>query len=97
MEELLELLQNKETISAMIDQYKDLVYFVAGELWKVYKDYVANDEYFDTCAKAQKKMFDAYQANGFSEEQAMQLLLNRNLEISKMCNSYNSSVSKTRK
>lgn len=80
MDKLLEtLLSSPETSSALIgtivDQYKPFVYAVAKEGLKVYKDFANNKEYFETKAIAKKNEFDAYVNAGFTEEQAMSMLL----------------------
>lgn len=83
MEEALELLKDPEGIDALrkiIEVYKEPVYSVLGEFVSIWKDFI-NSEYYELTAASQRKMFRAYIDAGFSEDQAMMLLLNNHLEI----------------
>lgn len=85
MEEILELLKNPETLGALhnlIEVYKTPVYSLIGEIVNIWKDFI-DSEYYNLNASSQKRMYDAYVNAGFSEEQAMMLLLNNNLETAK--------------
>lgn len=77
MEELLKaLLSSPEGISAVVSQYKPLLYAVCKEIWSMYKDLVNNEEYYAVSAQAKKKSFDALVNVGFSESQALALMIN---------------------
>lgn len=77
MEELLKaLLSSPEGISAIVSQYKPLFYAVCKEIWSIYKDLVNNEEYYAVSAQAKKKSFDALVNVGFSESQALALMIN---------------------
>lgn len=77
MEELFEaLVSSPEGISAIISQYKPLLYAVCKEIWEIYKDLVNNEEYYEVSALAKKKSFDALVNVGFSEPQALALMIN---------------------
>lgn len=86
MEKLLgALLENPETasviISGAVEKYKPILYAVCREFLNIMKDYANNDEVFELQAQLKKKSHDAYMAAGFSDEQAMALLLNDNLRL----------------
>ncbi len=86
MEKLLEiLLENPETasviISGAVEKYKPILYTVCREFLNIMKDYANNDEVFELQAHLKKKSYDAYTSVGFSDEQAMALLLNDNLQL----------------
>lgn len=88
MEKLLEtLLSEPKTatvlIKGVIDTYKPVVYEVAKELVQVYKDYSENEEYPTIVAKVKKNMYDAYVAVGFTEDQALALMINDNIQMMK--------------
>ena len=88
MEQILELLmKNPDTImplvKELINKYKPVVYELAQELVEVYKDYSNNTEYPATVAKVKKNMYDAYISVGFSEDQALALMINDNLQLMK--------------
>ncbi len=88
MEQLLEiLLTNPETASALIheyaEKYKPAIYAVGKEMLTVFDDLSKNKEFFKVKARIRKNQFDAYCAAGFSEDQAMALLLNDNLQLMK--------------
>lgn len=86
MEKLLEiLLTNPETASALIheyvEKYKPAVYAAGNEMLAVLDDLASNTKFAEVKAKGKKNQFDAYCAVGFSEDQAMALLLNDNLQL----------------
>lgn len=72
------------TIKSTIEKYKPSVYEILGELFSLYKDYVNNDEVFATEALCKKKLFDAYVGVGFTEDQAMSLMINENIAKEKI-------------
>ena len=78
---LLDILESPETASEhvveFLETYKPVVYSIIGELFGLYKDLNNSDEYFAEKAKGKKKIFDAYMAAGFTREEAMAFLLDR--------------------
>ena len=56
---------------------------MAKEIVNVYKDYSNNTEYPTIIAKTKKNMFDAYIGVGFSEDQALALMINDNIQLIK--------------
>lgn len=102
MNKILELLMSdpemaKIMIGELVGKYKPLAYSVISELFTVYKDYANNTEYFSTVAKARKNQFDAYVAIGFSEEQAMSLLLNDIKKLSEQLSKSTSNINTSKK
>lgn len=73
------ILENPEVsaifIKEAIETYKPVVYDVCKEGLKVFQDYANNKEYFETIALSRKNQYDAFIKVGFTEEQAMSLLL----------------------
>ena len=102
MNELLGLLLTnpsavQELIKSEVGKYKPLVYMVGQELLEIYKDYANNTELFATTAKARKNQFDAYIGVGFSEDQALTLLLNDMVRMKESIKNLSSNVSKSKK
>lgn len=88
MEQILKLLlENPNTlmpvIKKYINSYKPMVYELAQEVVEVYKDYSNNTEYPAIVAKTKKNMYDAYIAVGFTEDQALALMINDNIQLMK--------------
>lgn len=50
-------------------------------IMEVYKDFANNTEYPATVAKVKKNMYDAYIEAGFSEDQALALMINDNIQL----------------
>lgn len=76
MEELLKsLLSSPEGVKAIVQQYKPLLYSVCGEIFGMYKDLVDNDEYYEVNAANKRKQFNALIKQGFTEDQAMQIVI----------------------
>ena len=76
MEDILKsLLTTPEGISIVVNQYKPLVYTACKELFGVFKDLIDNDEYFEMNAKYYRKKFDALVTEGFTESQALSLMI----------------------
>lgn len=88
MDKILELLMgNPEmlvpVIKEYINKYKPIVYNLAQEVVEVYKDYSNNTEYPAIVAKTKKNMYDAYISVGFTEDQALALMINDNIQLMK--------------
>lgn len=80
-----------------IGKYKPFVYGLAQELVEVYKDYANNTEYPATVAKVKKNMYDAYVNVGFTEDQALALMINDNIQLMKSVKKMTDSVNKNNK
>lgn len=92
MEKILELLMGNpelivSTVREYIEKYKPVVYSLAQEIVNIYKDYSNNTEYPQIVAKTKKNLYDAYIEVGFSEDQALALMINDNLQLMKKINS----------
>lgn len=88
MEKILELLaSNPELIIPVVKEYitkyKPMVYALAQEVVEVYKDYSNNTEYPSIVAKTKKNIYDAYVGVGFTEDQALALMINDNIQLMK--------------
>lgn len=105
MEELLtKLLEDPavllEVAKTYVNKYKPVVYEAAQEFVNVYKDYSENTEYPAIVAKVKKNMYDAYLNVGFTEDQALALMINDNLKLMdniKRIGNKSSSVKKEKK
>lgn len=70
-------------IREYINKYKPAVYEVAKECLEIAKDYIECDEVYKLKATNKKKMFDAYKEAGFTDDQALAIILNDNLQLMK--------------
>lgn len=99
MDKILELLMSKPemlapVIKEYINKYKPIVYDLAQETVEMYKDYSNNTEYPTIIAKTKKNMYDAYISVGFTEDQALALMINDNIQLMKNMKRVSSSVDK---
>ena len=101
MDKILELLMSKPemlvpVIKEYINKYKPMVYDLAQEVVEVYKDYSNNTEYPTIVAKTKKNMYDAYVSVGFTEDQALALMINDNIQLMKNIKQISNSVNKSK-
>ena len=75
MDDLIEIFADTEKLHTLIELYKPTVYSILKEFVNILKD-LHNSEYYTLNATGKRKAFDAYVAAGFSEDQAMVLILN---------------------
>lgn len=99
MDKILELLMSKPemfvpVIKEYINKYKPMVYDLAREVVEIYKDYSNNTEYPTVVAKTKKNMYDAYVSVGFTEDQALALMINDNIQLMKDIKQISSSTNK---
>lgn len=99
MDKILELLMSKPEmldpiIKEYINKYKPMVYDLAQEAVEIYKDYSNNTEYPTVVAKTKKNMYDAYVSVGFTEDQALALMINDNIQLMKNIKQISSSTNK---
>ncbi len=73
-----------------------MVYDLAQEVVEVYKDYSNNTEYPTIVAKTKKNMYDAYVSVGFTEDQALALMINDNIQLMKNIKQISNSVNKSK-
>ena len=83
-------------IKEYINKYKPMVYDLAQEVVEVYKDYSNNTEYPTIVAKTKKNMYDAYVSVGFTEDQALALMINDNIQLMKNIKQISNSVNKSK-
>lgn len=86
MEEILKvLIENPESVGVIvktyITKYKEPMYDILKELMVIAKDYSENTEYPAIQAKTKKNMFYAYVNAGFTEDQALALMINDNIRL----------------
>lgn len=86
METILRLLMENpenlgEVVKSYITEYKEPVCDVLKELMVIMKDYSENTEYPAIQARTKKNMFDAYVSVGFTENQALALMINDNIRL----------------
>lgn len=99
MEEILSLLmKNPElimpTVKEYINKYKPIIYDLAQEVVEVCRDYSNNTDYPAIIAKSKKNLYDAYVNVGFTEDQALALMINDNIQLMKNIKQISSSSSK---
>lgn len=99
MEKILELLMSNPdlimpVVKEYIEKYKPMVYSLAQEVVEVYKDYSNNTDYPAVIAKTKKNMYDAYVGIGFTEDQALALMINDNIQLMKNIKQVSSSSNK---
>ena len=99
MEKMLKLLMgNPEmlvpVVKEYINKYKPMVYELAQEVVEIYKDYSNNTEYPLIVARTKKNMYDAYVAVGFTEDQALALMINDNIQLMKNMKQISSATNK---
>ena len=88
MELILKLLKEQpevafEIVREYINQYKPVAYGLAKEYLSIAKDCTECDELYKIKPANKKKMFDAYKEAGFTDDQALALILNDNLQLMK--------------
>ena len=102
MEKILELLgSNPEmlvpVVKEYISKYKPIVYGLLQEVIEVYRDYSNNTEYPAIVAKTKKNVYDAYVSVGFTEDQALALMINDNIQLMKNVKQMSHSVNKSKR
>ena len=102
MDKILELLISNpelatQLIKGYIVKYKPIVYELAKEAVEIYKDYSNNTEYPSVVAKSRKNMYDAYVNAGFTEDQALALMINDNIKLIENMQKYSNKISENKK
>lgn len=76
---LIELLKDpkelNDFLTLIIETAKPILYHAGAEYVGIYKDYVNNEEWRNLRAKEKYLIFKSYMDAGFTEDQAMSLLL----------------------
>ena len=83
-------------VKEYINKYKPVVYDLAQEVVEIYKDYSNNTEYPAVVARTKKNMYDAYVSVGFTEDQALALMINDNIQLMKNVKQMSNSVNKSK-
>lgn len=73
-------------LNALIKKYKPMIYQVCDTVMDFYRDLASNEELPALQAKMKKNIYDAYIAEGFTEEQALALIINDNIQLMKNMN-----------
>ena len=77
--ELMDLLKDPTKanglITTVVSTMKPILYHAGKEMTEILRDYVGNDEWKKLQAQHKWKTFEAYKEAGFTEDQAMSLLL----------------------
>lgn len=68
-------------LKTMIEKYKPMAYEVANIIEDIYRDYSNNTEHPALVARVKKNMYDAYVDAGFTEDQALALMINDNIQL----------------
>lgn len=68
-------------LKLLIEKYKPMAYEIGNIFVDIYKDFANNTEYPAVVAKAKKNMYDAYVEAGFTEDQALALMINDNIKL----------------
>ena len=100
MEEILKAILNSPEgantlIAELVKQYKPVAYAVLSELFGVYKDWVNNQDYFETEAKFTWNRFKALTNCGFTQDQAMAIILKEDRQFEQQIAKNTASVAKS--
>lgn len=68
-------------LKLLIEKYKPMAYEIENIFVNIYKDFANNTEYPAVVAKAKKNMYDAYVNAGFTEDQALALMIDDNIRL----------------
>lgn len=68
-------------LKVLIEKYKPMAYEIGNVFVDIYRDFANNTEYPAVVAKAKKNMYDAYVDAGFTEDQALALMINDNIKL----------------
>lgn len=98
-EMLIKLLTNNpdtiaEIVKTYIEKYKPMVYSILHDCFDIWKDYVNNDEVYAVDAKHYRKLLEAFMNEGFTREEAMLLIIKKQLDAEKAANKISTNTSK---
>ena len=72
-----------ETINEYTEKAKPLIRATGKAVLDIYEEVVSNDRYPKIRAMSAKKMYDAFVNVGFSDDQALALMINDNIQLMK--------------
>lgn len=84
-------------LKVLIEKYKPMAYEIGDIFVDIYKDFANNTEYTSAAAKAKKNMYDAYISVGFTEDQALALMINDNIRLMDNMTKVSQKLSTTKK
>lgn len=67
--------ENNDLIDMLVDKHKSTLYRLITKLFSFYADYANNEDYFATKAKVFGNFYRALIAEGFTPEQAMNIII----------------------
>lgn len=82
----------KENLDALTAIYKKIGYEILSYCFGYIKDWINNDDYFETMAKYDKQRYDAWIKVGFTPDEAFSLLIKEQQNSTKALNNMNSSL-----
>ena len=83
-----------EILKGLITKYKDPAKELLNQGLDIYEEMINEDRHYDLSAKDKWKSYNALINVGFTEDQAMMLLLNNNSEYVKTVKNWTKSVDK---
>ena len=83
-----------EILKGLITKYKDPAKELLNQGLDIYEEMINDDRHYDLQAKGKWKSYNALINVGFTEDQAMMLLLNNNSEYVKTVKSWTKSADK---
>ena len=97
MDKILELLKSDPELIVLvakeyIDKYKPIVYKLLHEGLNVYSDYVNNTELFALEAKGKRNYYDALVNAGFTEDQALTIMIHDDVKFMSNLSQFSSRV-----
>ena len=96
MEELFNAIkENPETIKTLVELYKPVIYGIIDSLFGMYKDWTNNEEYFSTNAQFTWNRFKALKNWGFTDDQAMSIILNEDNKFLREISKSSASIAKS--
>ena len=72
-----------ETINEYTEKAKPLIHAAGKAVLDIYEEVASNDRYPKIRAMSAKKMYDAFVNVGFSDDQALALMINDNIQLMK--------------
>jgi len=74
-EALKTLIENPQLVPMLIAEYKPVVYAIGKEILAIYRDLINNGEWFELMAQHYESLYKALLRHGFTETQAIDIML----------------------